>query len=734
MNFLSFLQNMSPNAKMGFTAGGTAVVIGTLALVFQHHLVFLLLLLGLAILAVVSFLLVRMLLKTLAKRKAKPMEQSIAGNLSAAPSQVSGAKKLADLDSLRRSFQSGVDKFKAAGKDLYSLPWYVLVGQPGSGKTEAIRHSAIGFPPGLQDQLQGAGGTINMNWWFTNHAIILDTAGRLMFEEVAPGATSEWEEFLKLLRTSRPNCPINGMLLVIPAESLLTDTADVIAKNAGKIAQQLDMIQRTLGVRFPVFVLITKSDYLTGFNQFFDDLTDPQLQHQIMGWSNPAPLDEPFKMEAVDAHLEEVRRRLIERRQRLLRDPVNTEDANARRLDQVDALFAFPDAVAKIAPRLRQYLETIFVAGEWSPKPLFLRGIYFTSSMSDGKTLDADLAQALGISVDALPSSGVWRRDRAYFLKDLFLQKIFREKGLVTRASNAMKLQRQRKIAVIAAGFATVLILLALTWYGFNQFKAGVDNQRQYWHNAAIIYRSPNRNYLNIVRRNRHALGELQFKYVGQSERVEGQPLAAFFAQGLSLVGKPIHIPLIFRPVAILGGTVNTRRIEAYRIMFNHNIVAPLVDAAEAKLLAPPSSAAPRPGAASAQTRALLELINLARAHYEGLTKPSATTESQQLNDLARFVLSPADYHAYKIYQAASVAQTLKKLYRSHQQWPPTNLALASSPTFYRALRVGMMHTVEVWNQRAESGNASLARILALKNQLGEFNRAEKSLAAWSIN
>ena len=258
MNLLSIFQNLSPNARMGFAAGSTAVIIGALALLFQRHLVFLVLLLVLAVLAVISFLLVRMLLRALAKRKAKPMERGIAGNLSAAPSQINAAQKLADLDSLRRSFQAGVDKFKAAGKDLYSLPWYVLVGQPGSGKTEAIRHSAIGFPPGLQDQLQGAGGTINMNWWFTNHAIILDTAGRLMFEEVAPGGTSEWQEFLKLLRTSRPNCPINGMLLVIPAESLLKDTADVIAKSAGKIAQQLDMIQRTLGVRFPVFVLITK--------------------------------------------------------------------------------------------------------------------------------------------------------------------------------------------------------------------------------------------------------------------------------------------------------------------------------------------------------------------------------------------------------------------------------------------------------------------------------------------
>ena len=73
------------------------------------------------------------------------------------------------------------------------------MGEPGSGKTEAIRRCNIGFPPGLNDQLQGAGGTINMHWWFTNHGIVLDTAGRLMFEQVQPGSSSEWGAFLDML-------------------------------------------------------------------------------------------------------------------------------------------------------------------------------------------------------------------------------------------------------------------------------------------------------------------------------------------------------------------------------------------------------------------------------------------------------------------------------------------------------------------------------------------------------
>ena len=104
---------------------------------------------------------------------------------------------------------------------------------------------------------------------------------------------------------------MNGVFLVIPADSLIKDTSDEIEQKASKIARQFDMIQRTLDVRFPVFVVITKSDLINGFRDFFDDLEDPQLQHQILGWSNPAQLDEPYNPDFVDEHLKSIRERLL---------------------------------------------------------------------------------------------------------------------------------------------------------------------------------------------------------------------------------------------------------------------------------------------------------------------------------------------------------------------------------------------------------------------------------------
>jgi hypothetical protein len=476
---ISTFTNLPTPLKVGLVVASGGGTLAVFRLIFSPS-VFWIVLIGLALVALFLAGYWR-LLKYLKKRKAAPMERDLLTSSSATPQGISEPANVAKLDDLRKKFEEGTRKFQSAGKSLYSFPWYVIVGEPGSGKTEAIRHCNVGFPPGLQDEFQGTGGTINMNWWFTDHAVILDTAGRLMFEEVETGGSKEWREFLNLMKKYRPRCPINGVLLVIPADSLIKDTADQIEQKASKIARQFDVIQRTLDVRFPVFVVVTKSDLINGFRDFFDNLQDPQLQHQMLGWSNPAPLDEPYNPDFVDRHLQAIRGRLFRRRLALLHE-VMSEEPGIEKIRTADTLYAFPYSLAKIAPRMARYLELIFSVGsQWSGKPLFFRGIYFTSSMREGSALDEDLAESLGVPVDSLPDGRVWERDRAYFLRDLFVKKIFREQGLVTYATNAKSLHRRRKTAVLVSAVASVVLLLFFTFYAASKFSKSIGEMREYF-------------------------------------------------------------------------------------------------------------------------------------------------------------------------------------------------------------------------------------------------------------
>ena len=53
------------------------------------------------------------------------------------------------------------------GQYLYQLPWYIIIGPPGSGKTTALINSGLHFPLGA-GKVRGVGGTRNCDWWFTD--------------------------------------------------------------------------------------------------------------------------------------------------------------------------------------------------------------------------------------------------------------------------------------------------------------------------------------------------------------------------------------------------------------------------------------------------------------------------------------------------------------------------------------------------------------------------------------
>jgi hypothetical protein len=622
---------------------------------------------------------------------------------------------------MRKKFQSGIEAYKSRGKDLYKLPWYAIVGEPGSGKTEAIRHSNVGFPPGMQDEFQGVGGTINMNWWFTNHAVLLDTAGRLMFEEVKPGETSEWKEFLALLKKNRPTCPINGLFLVIPSDSLIKDSADSIQKKAGKIAQQLDVIQRVLDVRFPVFIAVTKCDKINGFREFFDTLTDPQLQHQMMGWSNPDPLDEPFKPEMVDKHLEQVAARLRRRRLGLLRDPV-PENPEGRRTDEVDSLYALPHSLELLSSRLRRYLETIFVAGEWSAKPLFLRGIYFSSSMREGAALDAELAEAIGVSVDELPEGKVWERERAYFLRDVFLEKAFREKGLVTRATNTKRMLMGQQIALYSCGFIGLALFCVVAWFAMGSLRGGVKDQGDYWHvvseqhwdnkfwKASIVPTRGDGTFMSVISTNTLKVDEKQVT------------LGEFHAKLRDLAEKPMKKSMFF---PLLADRYNKNRHNAQRIVFEAGVIRPLIEASRQKMMHDDGD----PATAQREPDALAALIQI---ESDILTRGTGTNKGTLNEDSARKILS-----AFENYVAAAdvpldtnlvsvMAWTYSTNEAAKGSWAPRWFSGGRGGTNTLAVNSGISAGLDVFARSATNGIQSY---VADRDQISSVRAAARAFA-----
>lgn len=714
MSIMQSVSGMSPAGKLTASAAGTGAVLTVAGLVTGAwpYIMYIAIALACAVVLIFAF---RFFLKWRQKGKSSPFIGRLLGTTAGSPATADPAMR-AKLDDLRKKFEEGIDKYKSAGKDVYTLPWVLLAGPSGSGKTEAIRNCSVGFPPGLQDPLQGTGGTHNMNWWFMNPAVILDTAGRMFMEE----GGGEWKELMKLLKAWRPLQPINGMVLAIGVDSLIKDSAEKIEIEAAKVARQLDAISRDLDVRFPVYIWITKCDLLIGFREFFSTISDPQLQHQILGWSNPADLDEPFQPDRVTEHLEQVNRRLVRRRGGLLSDPTpqNMQSVNPRRIDEVDAMYALPESLMAISSRLRRYLELIFVQGEWSSKPLFLRGIYFTSALQEGAELDEAIARAMGVPVDALPGGSTFTSNKkSYFLRDVLMSKVFPEKGLVTRATNVKQQQRGRKLALLGSAIGVVVLCLAFTVLGYYQLAGTVSQPAEFWNSVNEDLNKPGSEYA-LVRE--ASPGKVEINTQQNMTAEWGTPLRLVtLTAEKTLSENAIRPPTVFKALsAFLPESLDEKIGRAHASVTDLSLVRPLVKAARHEMAAPDTL--DWAAGDNAAAKVLSSLVQIERAvggkHPDRVYFP--------VDSYMRLTTTPEEFKKLSDQDFAKLTAAVERAAESTGQWPPAGMGGSSG---LAALESAAASFNAHWPTRLEK-DARVGSLVTLQKSLEEFDAAERAL------
>jgi len=362
----------------------------------------------------------------------------------------------AAVSDLSQKWQTAMSNLRDSRIDLYQLPWYMLIGEPQSGKSTTLKFSGLRFPIGME-AISGGGGTRNCDWWFTEQGVILDTAGRFTFQEGSATDAAEWGHFLNLLSRHRPYCPINGVILVIPADALLADDRETRERKARNINDKLLHIQRCLAIQFPVYVMVTKCDQVYGFVQFFNKLNADQ-QREMFGWSNPEERA-GFDLEAFNRSFSQIAARLDQIRQRHLSQP--------RFIDDIDKTFIFPEEFRALQAPLEHYMRVIFESSVYKD-PLFFRGFCFSSGMQEGQPIVSACRAMLqgGAMLERLEN--VFQKSRAFFVRDFYSEKVFPEEGLVQRASQFQRKDKlkRRVTAVVSAAMLAGGLLFAGLMYG----------------------------------------------------------------------------------------------------------------------------------------------------------------------------------------------------------------------------------------------------------------------------
>ena len=419
-----------------------------------------------------------------------------------------------------------------AGKHLYQLPWYMFIGPPGAGKTTALINAGLTFPladaqasAGGGHAIAGVGGTRNCDWWFTDQAVLIDTAGRYTTQDSNSAVdASAWNGFLKLLKQHRPRQPLNGVLIAISLSDLAVMGDAERTAHAQAIRRRVRELQDSFGIRVPAYVLFTKADLIAGFVEFFDGLSREERE-QV--WGTTFKLDdgsdEGGAVAGFTAEFDLLMQRLNDR---MLERVQQETDLNRRRL-----IWGFPQQVGSLRDVASAFLSEIFRPSRLETRPL-LRGAYLTSGTQDGTPIDRLLGAMAGQfglarqSVTAFSGAG-----RSYFLARLMREVVFGEAGLVSRDP---KIERRQRLLSVGTYALAALVLLVMTgawtlsWFGNtgmigNVHAAGLKYDQQY---AALVKRGPQDTDLTAVL---PALATLRSMPGGYEQRTLGAPLAVTF-------------------------------------------------------------------------------------------------------------------------------------------------------------------------------------------------------------
>lgn len=355
----------------------------------------------------------------------------------------------------------------------YKLPWYVVVGAQDSGKSSLLEASNLDLPIG-RPQFVTHGEKPGVDWWFFEHAVLLDVRGDFFIEKTGiKSLEKEWGHIGKLLRRFRGRRPLDGIILTIPADELVGKhklSHDELAARSKVIYQKLSHLQENIGMRLPVYVFVTKSDSIVGFKSFCSEIPS-FVRQQMFGWSVPYSLETAF----IPAWMDEAYDVLSASVDRVKNEIFATKD----QVDEGDGMLLFASEFVMTKAPLSLYLNNIFKATSYN-ESFFLRGLYFTGEGSFAHARDEDaqrlteadlqsqeqersieetanLNQPRLIAEPTRQVVGGESLKQIYFVRDVFSSKVFREFALAKPGRHRIMLNH--RMSLLARAIVALLIL-----------------------------------------------------------------------------------------------------------------------------------------------------------------------------------------------------------------------------------------------------------------------------------
>jgi type VI protein secretion system component VasK len=328
----------------------------------------------------------------------------------------------------------------------YAIPWYLVVGNPGSGRTAALHAMNLTW--------QGSDGPLGTGlpqqlctFWMPREAVFIEPEGTVLGPGRQPEQLKQLCEDLKL---ARPREPIDGILLVINIAEFVDLDERGVEDYANGLRRYMVEIGRTLQAEVPTYVLLTRYDCVWGFAEVFQWAPERKKEDP---WGFTLPPDTPSQasLPPIKEQLEGLNARL----EAFCLAKLCSEDPPEQRI----RAFQHLAEVRALMDKLRAVFAVVAMANAYERAP-WIRAVALGSAIpGSGDRMRAGVARFFNMGLGQGPPVAVTSRPGGLPLHAFMSTVILPERDIVPLRSR----WREDKLflfAMIAAALLWVAMLL----------------------------------------------------------------------------------------------------------------------------------------------------------------------------------------------------------------------------------------------------------------------------------
>ena len=335
---------------------------------------------------------------------------------------------------LEKNFKSVVALLKKSylkvhGDPLYVLPWYLVVGHSGNGKTYMMENANL-LSPTIEDE-----GLLksdeDINWCLYNQAIVIDTPGSYLSSEEG-NRNNKWLQLLDLLKKYRHKEPLNGVIVTLSMDDLLEGNSQKLMEMGLQARKNVEQLMQSLHLQVPVYLVVTKLDKLQGIEQWIGSLDHESLKDPMGQVNDQDDEAATFVKKAVVSIAERLKQLMLS----------TLKDGNVS-----SQLLRLPTQFESLERHLNTYAQSLFQVNPYQKTPFF-RGLYF-------------VGEAKGIHLQTATEG------RGIFAHRLLTQIMPAERRMVTSLARSERVERNRRFGKVAfwnAGIAALILVLFVSY------------------------------------------------------------------------------------------------------------------------------------------------------------------------------------------------------------------------------------------------------------------------------